>query len=106
MPTSSSTPRPKAAFVQTKWQLGLAGGIVVSNPVPEAEAMPKAEIDAITIQALGEADAQGITGKNVTPFLLGRIKQLTEGRSLATNIALVKNNARCGAALACAMQSH
>ena len=100
------TPAEQAAFIQTKWQLGLAGGIVVSNPVPEAEAMPKAEIDAITVQALGEADAQGVTGKNVTPFLLGRIKQLTEGRSLATNIALVKNNARCGAALACAMQSH
>jgi len=100
------TPAEQAAFIQTKWQLGLAGGIVVSNPVPEAEAMPKAEIDAITLQALGEADAQGVAGKNVTPFLLGRIKQLTEGRSLATNIALVKNNARCGAALACAMQSH
>jgi pseudouridine-5'-phosphate glycosidase len=95
----------QAAFIHTKWQLGLKGGVVVSNPVPAADAMPKDEIDAITAQALQEADAQGVTGKQVTPFLLSRIKQLTEGRSLATNIALVKNNARCGAALAVAMQS-
>ncbi|WP_374358420.1 pseudouridine-5'-phosphate glycosidase [Pseudoduganella danionis] len=100
------TPAEQAAFIHTKWQLGLKGGVVVSNPVPAAEAMPKAEIDAITEQALQEADAQGITGKQVTPFLLSRIKQLTDGRSLATNIALVKNNARCGAALALAMHAH
>lgn len=100
------TPAEQAAFIHTKWQLGLKGGVVVSNPVPAAQAMPKAEIDAITLQALQEADVQGVTGKHVTPFLLSRIKQLTEGRSLATNIALVKNNARCGAALAVAMQTH
>ncbi|NVD70099.1 pseudouridine-5'-phosphate glycosidase [Duganella sp. BJB1802] len=100
------TAAEQAAFIHTKWQLGLKGGVVVSNPVPTDEAMPKAEIDAITTQALQEADAQGVTGKNVTPFLLSRIKQLTEGRSLATNIALVKNNARCGAALAVAMHAH
>ncbi|WP_348699398.1 pseudouridine-5'-phosphate glycosidase [Duganella fentianensis] len=100
------TPAEQAAFIHTKWQLGLKGGVVVSNPVPATEAMPKAEIDAITEQALQEADAQGITGKQVTPFLLSRIKQLTDGRSLATNIALVKNNARCGAALALAMHAH
>ena len=95
----------QAAFIHAKWQLGLKGGVLVTNPVPADDAMPKDEIDAITIQALREADAQGVTGKRVTPFLLGRIKQLTEGRSLATNIALVKNNARCGAALAVAMQT-
>jgi len=95
----------QAAFIHTKWQLGLKGGVVVSNPVPAEDAMPKDKIDAITAQALQEADAQGVTGKQVTPFLLSRIKQLTAGRSLATNIALVKNNARCGAALAVAMQS-
>lgn len=100
------TPAEQAAFIHTKWQLGLKGGVVVSNPVPAAEAMPKGEIDAITEQALQEADVQGITGKQVTPFLLSRIKQLTDGRSLATNIALVKNNARCGAALALAMHAH
>ena len=89
-----------ADFISTKWQLGLSGGVVVANPVPEAHAMPKAEIDAMTEQALREAEAQGVNGKAVTPFLLARIKQLTGGRSLDTNIALVKNNARLGAALA------
>ena len=92
-----------AAFIQTKWQLGLRGGIVVSNPVPEAFAMPKEEIDRITEQALAEAKSHGVTGKAVTPFLLNRIKTLTEGRSLMTNIALVKHNALVGAQLAVAM---
>ena len=95
----------QARFLKTKWALGLTGGVVISNPVPADEAMPKAEIDAITAQALDEAASQGISGKAVTPFLLGRIKALTEGRSLATNIALVKNNARVGAQLALAMLS-
>lgn len=100
------TPAEQAAFINTKWKLGLKGGVVVSAPVPQADAMPKAEIDAITAQALGEAAAGGVTGKKVTPFLLARIKQLTEGRSLATNIALVKNNARVGAELARALLEH
>lgn len=96
-------PAEQARFLQTKWTLGLAGGVVISNPVPAAAAMPRAEIDAITEQALGEAAAQGITGKAVTPYLLARIKALTEGRSLATNIALVKHNAQAGARLALAL---
>ncbi len=94
----------QASFIQTKWQLGLHGGVVVANPVPEAFAMPKEEIDRITGQALGEAGQRGVTGKAVTPFLLSRIKELTEGRSLATNIALVKHNALVGAQLAVAMR--
>jgi pseudouridine-5'-phosphate glycosidase len=96
----------QAAFIHTKWKLGLKGGVVVSAPVPEIMAMPKAEVDAITDQALGEAAAAGVTGKQVTPFLLARIKQLTQGRSLATNIALVKNNAQVGAELARALVTH
>jgi pseudouridine-5'-phosphate glycosidase len=93
----------QAAFIQTKWQLGLRGGVVVSNPVPAQFEMPKEEIDRITEQALTEAHAGGVTGKAVTPFLLGRIKELTEGRSLMTNIALVKHNALVGAELAVAL---
>jgi pseudouridine-5'-phosphate glycosidase len=95
----------QADFIQTKWALGLGGGVVISNPVPAESAMPRAEIDAITGQALAEAAAQGVTGKRVTPFLLARIKALTDGRSLATNIALVKHNARTGALLAQALTS-
>jgi pseudouridine-5'-phosphate glycosidase len=97
--------RHHAGFIRTKWALGLTGGIVVSNPVPTADAMPKVEIDAITARALNDAASQGITGKAVTPFLLGRIQALTEGRSLTTNIALVKNNARVGAQLALALNA-
>ncbi|HAV36078.1 MAG TPA: pseudouridine-5-phosphate glycosidase [Massilia sp.] len=99
-------PEEQAAFIRTKWQLGLDGGVVVSNPVPGESAMPKEEIDRITEQALGEAAAQGVTGKAVTPFLLARIKELTEGRSLVTNIALVKHNALVGARLAVALNGN
>lgn len=99
-------PEDQAAFIRTKWQLGLDGGVVVSNPVPSESAMPKEEIDRITEQALGEAAAQGVTGKAVTPFLLARIKELTEGRSLVTNIALVKHNALVGARLAVALNGN
>jgi pseudouridine-5'-phosphate glycosidase len=94
----------QASFIQTKWQLGLKGGVVVANPVPEMFAMDKEEIDRFTEQALFEAQNGGIKGKAVTPFLLARIKELTEGRSLATNIALVKHNALVGAQLAVAMR--
>jgi len=100
------TAAEQASFIATKWALGLDGGVVVSAPVPADEAMPKEEIDAITLRALQEAEQNGVTGKKVTPFLLARIKSLTEGRSLKTNIALVKNNARVGAALARALQEH
>ena len=93
----------QASFIRTKWALGLVGGVVVANPVPAAFAMDKDEIDRITTQALLEAGQRGVTGKAVTPFLLGRIKEMTGGRSLATNIALVKHNALVGAQLALAL---
>ncbi|ALK95916.1 pseudouridine-5'-phosphate glycosidase [Massilia sp. WF1] len=99
------TPEEQARFIRTKWQLGLEGGVVVSNPVPEAAAMQNEEIGAIIAQALREADQQGVKGKAVTPFLLARIKELTNGRSLATNIALVKHNAQVGAKLAVALKA-
>ena len=99
------TPEQQARFIRTKWQLGLTGGVVVSNPVPAASAMQNDEIDGIIAQALREAGAQGVKGKAVTPFLLARIKDLTGGRSLATNIALVKHNALVGARLAVALHA-
>ncbi|MDB5793306.1 MAG: pseudouridine-5-phosphate glycosidase [Massilia sp.] len=95
----------QANFIRTKWQLGMAGGVVIGNPVPEQSAMPKEEIDRITGQALVEAAQQGVAGKAVTPFLLARIKELTAGRSLVTNIALVKHNALVGSRLAVALNA-
>ncbi len=96
-------PAEQARFIRTKWDLGLAGGVVLSTPVPEAAEMPREEIDRWTRQALDDAAAQGITGKAVTPFVLARIKALTGGRSLATNIALIRHNAEVGARLAVAL---
>jgi pseudouridine-5'-phosphate glycosidase len=93
----------QARFLRAKWDLGLAGGVVLSTPVPQEAAMDREEIERITQQALAEAQAQGVTGKAITPFLLERIQRLTEGRSLATNIALVKHNAEVGAKLAVAL---
>lgn len=94
----------QARFLRTKWSLGLKGGVLISNPVPEQYAMPGEEIDRIIAIALAEAQQQGICGKAVTPYLLARIKDLSGGRSLATNIGLVKHNAQVGTALALALQ--
>jgi pseudouridine-5'-phosphate glycosidase len=96
-------PQDLARIIRTHWALGLHSGVVVSNPVPAEQAMPPAEINGYIAQALGEAQDQGISGKAVTPFLLARIKALSGGRSLATNIALVKHNAAVGAQLAVAL---
>ncbi len=98
-------PAEQARFLRTKWALGLNGGAVISNPVPVEHEMPKALIDGFIEQALGEAAAQGISGKAVTPYLLARIKDLSGGASLTTNIALVKHNAKVGAALAQALRA-
>ena len=93
-----------AATMRAKWDLGLSGGIAVANPVPADEEMPAEEIGTLIEQALGECAERGIHGKDITPFLLGRIVELSGGRSLETNIALVRSNARLGAALAVAWQ--
>ncbi len=89
-----------ARVLHTKWSLGLDGGMVVANPVPEAFALPRARIDAAIAQALQEAQQQQIAGKLVTPFLLARVSALTGGDSMATNIELVLNNARLASAIA------
>ncbi|MBV0912145.1 pseudouridine-5'-phosphate glycosidase [Anianabacter salinae] len=80
--------------------MGIPGGQLVANPVPEADEIPKAEMDRIVEIALAEAAATHVSGKAVTPFLLDRIYHLTEGRSLEANIALVLNNARLAAEIA------
>lgn len=99
------SPEAVAKMLKTKWDLGLKGGAIIANPVPEADAMQPEIIDAIIDQALKEAKAQGIGGKAVTPFLLNRVKELSAGHSLVTNIALVRNNARLAAQIACAFKA-
>lgn len=93
-------PSAIAAFLRTHWQLGLFSGAVIANPVPAEHEIPAAEVEAWIAQALTEAAQQGIAGKVSTPFMLKRIAELSHGRSLATNIALVKHNAVLGARLA------
>lgn len=89
-----------AKAIKTKWDLGLMGGIVVANPIPEEYEMDKDVIDKAIEEALKEAEEKGIKGKKVTPFLLSSVKDKTGGDSLESNIKLVYNNAKVGANLA------
>jgi pseudouridine-5'-phosphate glycosidase len=89
-----------AAIIKTKYEMGLKGGLVVANPIPLEHEIPAIEITQAIEDALRDAETQGIRGKGVTPFLLKNIVERTQGRSLKSNIALVKNNARVGAQLA------
>ena len=93
-------PEELAAIMHAKWGLALHGGVVIANPVPAEEEIPAEEMQVFIDRALADCARLGITGKDITPYLLGRIVQITQGRSLTTNIALVRNNARLGAALA------
>ncbi|WP_134682899.1 pseudouridine-5'-phosphate glycosidase [Brevibacillus migulae] len=99
------TPDEVGTLLDTKWKLGLQGGLVIANPVPEADALDYGQIGAVIEKALAEAKEKGISGKQVTPFLLDKVKQLTVGKSLQTNIALVKHNAQVAAQIAAAYQA-
>lgn len=91
------SPEELAAMFSAQRSLGYRGGMLVTNPIPEEFAMPKAVIDAAIEQALAECKAQGVHGKETTPFLLARVVELTGGDSLESNIQLVLNNARLAA---------
>ena len=101
-PLSVKTPAEAARVLRAKWDLGLSGGVMLANPVPADSEIPAAEITPHIEQALRDMDALGLTGKETTPYLLGRIVEITGGRSLETNIALVRNNARVAAQVAVA----
>lgn len=92
-----------AAAHRLRQDLGLGGGQLVANPIPEADEIPAAEMRPAIEAALAEAEVQGIAAKEVTPFLLDRMLALTGGRSLTANIALVLSNARLAAAIARAL---
>nr|WP_085902390.1 pseudouridine-5'-phosphate glycosidase [Kiloniella majae] len=89
-----------AGMLAVQQDLGYQGGAVVANPIPESHAMDKAEMDNVIASALNSATKDGVFGKAITPYLLGKIVELTEGRSLESNIALVKNNAVLAANIA------
>ena len=96
------TPEELAAAFKASNEMGLKSGMLVTNPIPEEFAMPKAVIDAAIDRAIAESVEKGIHGKATTPFLLARVAELTGGDSLASNIRLVYNNAKVAAQTAAA----
>lgn len=99
-PLRCDTPQEIADCIVMRETLGLSGGHLIANPIPEATEIPAETLAPIIAQANAEAESQGITGKSVTPFLLARIFELTKGQSLEANIALVLNNAQLAAKIA------
>ncbi|MDU5100398.1 pseudouridine-5'-phosphate glycosidase [Peptoniphilus grossensis] len=93
-------PKEAAEAAKAQWELGLQGGILLTNPIPESDSMDEEKINTAIEKALVEAEEKGIHGKETTPFLLSKVLEVTEGKSLEANIALVKNNARLGAEVA------
>ena len=106
VPLRVDSPDEVAALMRAQDDLappgGTAGGLAVANPIPAAEEIPHERIDAIIDQALADLEARAITGKDATPYLLGRIVEITGGDSLRANIALVRSNAHLGAQIAAA----
>ena len=101
-PLRLDAPEQIARLMADRNRMSLGGGVLVANPVPAEDAIPASVIDTHIEAALAEAAAQGISGKAVTPFLLGRMVDLTDGASLATNKALILNNARLAGEIAVA----
>ncbi len=94
------SPREIAALLQAKWACDLQGGVIIANPIPESFSMEVSYIDSLIEKAVNEAESLGIKGKEITPFLLGKIKELSGGSSLDANIQLVLNNAKVAAQVA------
>ncbi|MDY7039970.1 MAG: pseudouridine-5'-phosphate glycosidase [Chloroflexota bacterium] len=99
----ADSPQAAAEIIRTKWTLGLDGGLLVVAPVPAGAALSAEVMEAAIASALSAADAQGIRGKALTPFLLTRIAEVTGGDSLKANVALLENNAAIAARIAGAM---
>lgn len=94
------TPEDIVEFAREHWKTGLQSAVLVANPLPAGEAIPKSEMEPIIEKASKEAREEGIHGKEVTPFLLQRINELTKGKSMRANLALLLNNARLAARIA------
>lgn len=92
-----------AAVLRTKWALGLAGGMVIANPIPEQHAMDPMIMERLIEEAMKAAERQGVSGKALTPFLLHKIDELTNGECLDANVELVLDNARLAAKIAIAL---
>ena len=106
VPMRCDTPEEVASLMKAKWGMGLKGGVVVANPIPQEFEIPAVEIAPVIEKAVAEAERQKISGKHVTPFLLARLAEVTGGRSLTANIALVKHNAEVAARIAIAFANN
>jgi pseudouridine-5'-phosphate glycosidase len=100
---SAATPAEIAAVFLAQRRLGQDCGLLVANPVPEADELPAGLIDAYLEAALEEQKKKGVSGKAVTPFLLSRLTELSGGKTLDTNVALLENNVRLGCGIAAAL---
>lgn len=100
------TPEEIANLIYAKWDMGLKGGVVVANPIPKAYSLDALVINQAIDQALLEANKKQIKGKDTTPFLLSKVKEITGGESLASNIELMKNNAKLAAQIAVSYAKH
>lgn len=99
------SPEEIAKTLKIKWQMSINGGVIVANPIPEKYALDYTYINSIIEKALVESNSLGIKGKEITPFLLSKVKDLTEGKSLEANIKLVFNNAKLAAQIACELKN-
>jgi pseudouridine-5'-phosphate glycosidase len=99
-PLRADGPDEIARSMAAAWSLGLGCGLVVAHPIPADDEIPATEMDPVIERALADLDERGIQGRDATPFLLGRIVELTGGASLTANLALVRENARVGAGIA------
>ncbi len=97
---SLGCPQDIAKVINMKYALELDGGMLIACPIPEGDEIPYEKMDKVIVQALAECNEKGVTGKRITPFLLDRVKQLTDGNSLEANIKLVLNNADIGSKIA------
>jgi pseudouridine-5'-phosphate glycosidase len=103
-PLRLDAPAEIAAFIAKREEIGMSGGVLIANPVPAEDEIPADVMREHIETAIADAERQGVRAKSVTPFVLGRILELTAGKSLVTNIALVKNNARLAAEIAVALR--
>ncbi|CAJ1056321.1 pseudouridine-metabolizing bifunctional protein C1861.05 [Xyrichtys novacula] len=105
-PYQVHNPEEAAELIESTLSLGLQSGVLIGVPVPEEYAAAGQQIEEAIQSAVTEASAKGVTGKNVTPFILQKVNEMTKGKSLQANIALIHNNAKVGSQIACALSKH
>jgi pseudouridine-5'-phosphate glycosidase len=101
---SLKSPEEIVKFARAHWSAGLQSAVLVANPIPSGEAIPASDMEPHIDQANREAHTKGVRGKELTPFLLQRITELTEGRSMQANLSLLLNNARLAAQISVSLR--